>query len=192
MNDVQSVNVVGEVIKHGESCIRIVLHRTALGLSLQVKVHPIVEDFIRDLGNGEKMDIGIVGRHWVNLKDASKPLMAYVIPGMAIPSLGGIRVTLGEGLGQPLVMLDDGKPILKGQERADAINISFLRLVGASEGIGVTFGVKGVYGKETLEKLRDNLVRAARLFYIEYLQPMDLGLNIERGSGAVTTQDVRF
>lgn len=188
-------SVSGEVIKHGESCVRWLLNRTTHGLKIQCKAHPCVEDFMRSIGGGEKVDPQVVGRHWVQL--AGQPLMAYVIPTLASPQ-NGPPSTL-EALGQPLLLNastdNDGRTLrMPGEKapKADTINISFLRMVGVSEGIGIAVGVKGVYSTSQLIKLRDQLVTATRAFYIEYLQELDLGGNIERGTGSVTTQDTRY
>lgn len=164
-----------DVIKCGETVIRIVLHRNSNGLTVQVKTHPGVEDFMRMIGNGEKVDPGIVGRYWVPVGN-EKNLAAYMIPALKPPS-NGIPMTV-DALGHPLLIMPDKDMIIRGSGTTELVNISFLRLVGVSEGIGITFGVKGVFSKEQLTTLRDKLATASRVFYIEYMQPIDLGVTI--------------
>lgn len=174
---------VADVIKNGETCVRVVLHRNGVGLSVQVKTHPRVEDFMRSLGNGEKIDSTIVGRHWTPVVGGS--LFAYVIPTLKTPT-NGCPLTV-DALGGPLVILhDEAQPVFRAavagqrqqQPNLDMVNISYLRLVGTSEGIGVTFNVKGVFGATGLRKLRDDICVTCRQFYIEYMQPMDLEMTL--------------
>jgi len=168
---------VASVIKRGEICIQTTLHRTHLGLTISVKVHPTVEDFIRNLGSGETQDVRIMGRHWQPI--GTKPLEVWNLasnPGRLQTDDGSyFRIDVP---GYPLLNPGGGRPDGEGDPvptvgRGD-LNLSFLRLVGASEGAGVEFGVKGVYTLDQCRQIRDRIVGSARRFYVNYLQPVDM------------------
>ena len=167
------------VIKGGETRIETVFSRSGRkagdpadwkgGLRLTVRARPEVEEFIQSLGNGSLVDVGTVGRYWQALDKGS--LSAYVI--QSIPpqqSDDGCMITL-DRLWHPLIIPSEG-------DRYPIVNLSFLRLRGISDGIGVTFGVKGVYSFGELCQIRDRVTAASRRFYIEYLRPIDLTVTV--------------
>ena len=157
------------VIKRGETCIETVFHRSFEGLVVDVKVHPGVEAFMRHHGHGETAPVVVNGRHW-SIAPREQPLMAYAYQPMELlRSDDGSYITLDK-LGQPLVDTKDG--------RETYVNLSFLRLVGASEGAGVRFTIAGVYSDKFLRNQRDLIGNAQKKFYIEYLRPIDLRVTI--------------
>jgi hypothetical protein len=159
------------VVKGGETCIMISLQRTAAGLSVNTKVHSRVEEFMRINNQDNKVDVRTMTRNWKSQGD--KPLYAYI---------GGERfgnIALGEGaynidqIGGNLMLPNN------------TLNMSFLRLVGISEGAGVTFTIGGVYSNDSLENLKRILQKAARKFYVDYLRPIDVTVT-------VSTQELRY
>lgn len=162
-----------EVIKRGETCIQVTLHRNSTGLSVSTNVHPRVEEFFKALsGNSpELLDVGAYGRHWVPTKNG-----------------GVLKAYNTQRLESGTFMMDDGSvfnienlgvPLLsKNDNGRDNLNLGFLKLVGTSEGTGVTFEVKGVYSLEQLRKLRDKISVAAKMLYIAYMRPVDLTVQI--------------
>lgn len=154
------------VIKQGEMRVQVVLSRSPQGVLVRALAHPHVEEFMQRVGGGETVNVTSMGRHWIPLnKDV--PLLAYTIPPME-PIIGedGVSINI-DLLGRPLTTLDE-------RRGNDSLNLSFLRLVGISEGAGVQFGVKGVYTTTELRRLRDRMQLACQRLYNEYLRPVDV------------------
>jgi len=169
----------GLLIKGGEAVVRINIHRSpaagrwGVGYLLTVWVHSAIEDFFRSLSNGEIQEVNSLGRHWL-ATDKQTVLTCYHMS----KSLGNLPMHGGyfnlDRPGQPLS--DAGEGGLKGI--LVTVNLSPLRLCGASDGAGVTFGVKGVYTLDALIQTRDKLLEASEKFYITYLKPMDLSMTL--------------
>lgn len=166
------MNEIAAVIKRGETVIQTTLHRAPIGLSVSVKVHPGIEEFMRRAGGGETVPVAASGRYWTPLSKTAPPLQAYVItPLEPFVIEDGSYVNL-EALGYPLILdRNDRWP-------SNSVNISFLRLVGISEGAGITFGVKGVTSLSGASRLKDKLALAQIRFYKEYLRPMDFEITV--------------
>ncbi len=158
------------VIKRGETCVQVTLHRDHKGLMVQVKAHKAVEDFMRTASNGEVQRVDAAGRGWRELA-GEKPLEFYHFTKPATERDG---FTLGN-IGKPLVETDASLPV----------NLSFLRLRGISEGAGVRFTIPGVFGADIARATRDRIATAARRFYQDYLRPMDLTVT-------VSTQEIQL
>ncbi len=165
---------VAVVSKGGETRIMVELQREVhrpgkdgITLRVAIKVHPAVEAFFSELGKGETVEVGAYGRYWIPC-EKEKPLLAYdiQIPLEPVRGVSGGVVNL-ERLGHPLLDRSD---------RYDLINMSFLRLVGASEGAGVSFHLKGVYTTDTLKKTRDLITEASSAFYLAYMKPLNLSV----------------
>lgn len=173
------------VVKRGETCIITTLSRTALGLSLRVKTHPAVELFMRGLAPADAppVEVGIVDRYWV--PTTKQPFLAYRM-GIALspiinPATGGPLFTL-DRLARPL--LDDVDS--DGRARSDLpVNLSYLRLIGISEGAGVVFNIRGVYSLDALRTLQDRIAIAQQQFYVNYIRPVNLSV-------IVSTQEIQL
>lgn len=157
------------VHKNGVTPIEISLRRTGVGLEVNVKVSPDVEDFMKQLGGGEQVRVDHYGRNWVPRGPKGTILSAYNLVEPIDPSRDMYRI---DSLGMPISY--DGYT-----------NLSFLRLVGASEGIGAGFFVKSVYSIQALRQMKDQISVAARQFFVEYLRPVDMVVK-------VSTQEVRL
>ncbi len=162
------------VTKSGEQCIYVSLQRTAAGLTVGVKAHPRVEEFFKNIGDLGISEVNLISRTWAPVARTDDSLKVYMSRAELAPP-GAIGLGSGsespnfytiDAIGRPL-KLDNGK-----------INLSFLRLVGISEGPGVSFVVKGVYSLENLRDIRERIGRSAKSFYIEYLRPIDISINI--------------
>ena len=173
---------VASVIKRGETVIQTTLHRgvsgngedkARFGLTVSVKTHRNVEEFAKAMGTGEASDIVLIGRYWQPV--GTQPLMVYdssFIAPEALKTDEG-RAFRFDRVGQPLIA-DDG-----------TVNISFLRLVGVSEGAGVTFRVAGIFSVDSLRFTRDMISSACKKFYIHYMRPVDLTVQI-------STQEIQY
>jgi len=147
--------------------IQIGLYRTFKGIQLSVKVSPEVEEFARTISDGQIVNVKMVGRHWRTAEDA-KPLQFYNLAEEYSRTL--VNEPLGyrlDAIGQPLFDPESG-----------AINLSFLRLVGISEGAGVTFTIRQVSSLDGLRQMRDALGKAGTKFYRDLIRPVDLPISI--------------
>jgi hypothetical protein len=183
--------IAGTMIKGGEDVTRISIHRSPLagkvgvGFLVTIQVHPRIEEFVRSLGTGEYQDVRVSGRYWRLV--GSSPLYTYNMHNPLGQHSMGTNFFCLDRPGQ--VLLDTGEEFdgpsqeERKQGRGETINLSPLRLVGASEGAGVTFGVKGVYRIDMLKHIRDMFMEASRQFYITYLKPVNLSV-------IVSTQEI--
>lgn len=154
------------VIKSGEIIIQTRLQRNSDGLTIECRAHPRIEDFFRAQSN-DSSPVGNYGRHWIS----KEPLRVH----SPIMPLDYIRLDDGNYVTADRV----GQPIMEGRERPnDTINLSFLRLVGISEGSGIRFGLKGVYSLDALKKLKEQLQQAERRFYLEFMRPIDMTITM--------------
>jgi hypothetical protein len=170
------------IVKRGEIVIQALLSRTWDGLSVSVKVHPRVEDFFRKLAPAGSTGENVLhyGRYWTPVKkDAT--LSVYTL-GHAIPPIqfsNGATMRLD----QPGTQLQMVQPSPVTGRAETILNLSFIRLIGASEGAGVTFHVNGVYTTDAVKEIRDAIGKAGQAFYREYMTPIDLDVQI-------STQDI--
>lgn len=155
--------------KSGVTPIEIGLLRTGLGIRLDVKTTPEVEEFMRELGKGRTVDAASIGRHWRSLQK-EKVIQAYDLTEHIDPQGGNYPYRI-DILGHPL-------------NSEGYMNLSFLRLVGSSEGIGASFFIKGVYSMGGLRNLKDQLVGSTKAFYIDFIRPVNMIIK-------VSTQELR-
>jgi hypothetical protein len=168
-----------DMVKRGESTIRMLIRRSMGGLTMTVKIHPEVEKFFRDNSAGEPYDVRASGRHWTNL-DKDTPLYAYQLADpIPIIQLDGARRVRFDKLGAPLITQNGGGDAPAGLRVATTdINMGFLRLIGAGEDSGKTFRIRGVFSDPAVEEIRDFTGEAAKKFYQTYLRPINLSVNI--------------
>lgn len=159
------------VVKGGEVCIDFSLERSSEGLKGIIKAHPRVEEFMKNLSGGDLVQVGTVNRYWVPTKTSGVPLNAY-----------GLNTKIDTFGAQDMDFTIDrlGAPLLEAipDYRKERINLSFLRLVGISEGAGVSFNIKGVYSKELVTKMLDGIGIGLRKFYIDFIRPMNVNVQI--------------
>lgn len=185
------IEIDANVTKSGETCIRTTIGRSADGLTLKVWAHPRVEDFIRSLGTGERLDVQTLGRHWFPVgKDQGQKILVYDMTQflgtinyndqfsfrLDRPGLPLIDHLGDEDERQPFDPDRDEpvrrRPAFKMQK--ECLNLGFLRLAGISEGSGVSFSIHGVYTREGVDKLASRIEQATNRFYREFLKPYKL------------------
>jgi hypothetical protein len=130
------------------------------GVLVTVKALPIVEEFMRSLGNGTKVAVETVGRQWT---PAFKGQVLEVYH-MDSSNSAGMQYSLSY-VGSSLVT-------------DDLPNLSILRLVGIGSEEGVTFGIKSVYSLPRLRQVRDLLIESSRAFYLDYVRPVTLKASV--------------
>lgn len=142
--------------------IKISLKRVRAGLQVHVQGSSNVEDTIRDLsvqfrppGEPETVPIKHYGVDW--LAPPGKELTAYAGDFSRITSPTFTLV----GLGANQMITEDGQA-----------NLSFLRLIGMSSPEGVSFTVRGLFLRHTVERIMNSLSKAAKEFYEEVLKPL--------------------
>lgn len=163
-----------EIIKRGETNLTISLYRSAAGLTVSVKAHPVIETLMRGLGNGEQVDTRLSGPYWRPVHSDGPLLRVYNIGNDTFP------VFMLDG-GGSCSMTRVGMPLLEPRTAPDgrmqnSVNLSFLRLVGISEGTGVVFNVRGVHTYEALTKMKDQLGEAYKQFYRMYMKPVQMDI----------------
>lgn len=171
-----------DVRKSGEDWIRTSIGRSHGGVSIRVWMRSEVEDFIRSLGTGAQSDVNVYGRHWkpLGVKDEGKQILIYDMSTHPVGPFsydGKFNFHIDQP-GHPIVKetlipgeydrdLGDRRP----PKTSESLNISFLRLVGASEAGGVGFSVGGVYERSGIDKLAERIGQATTRFYAEFLKP---------------------
>lgn len=162
-----------EIVKRGETSLTVSLVRSAGGLTVSVKAHPAVEAFMRGLGSGEHLDVRAAGPYWRTVNRDASPLQVYALTEDVPPvRLDGGGAAVIARVGQPLL---DLTARLDGRSEF-VVNLSFLRLVGISEGAGVTFAVRGVHTYEALAKMKDMLGEGYKRFYRQYMKPLKMDI----------------
>lgn len=160
------------LMKKGETCIQVSVRRSIKGITLSIKTHPSVEALFKSWGDGSHQDVrnytrggwDPVGGSVLNIYNLRQD------PGDLIADDGlHFRINAPGG---PLMIVSPST----GQETT--LNMSFLRLVGISEGVGVSFGVKGVYTIDAIRSLVERIRHASRRIYIAYMRPVDIGLQV--------------
>lgn len=172
MNEFPSEQENALVVKGGEVCIDFGLERSSKGLTAIIKTHTRVEEFMRGLSSGgELIQVGSANRYWLPFKE-TEPLTAYSI-NTKLEGYGGAADADYhlDRLGAPLIEVNP-------DYRKERINLSFLRLVGVSEGMGVTFSIRGVYSKDMVNKMLDSIGIGLRKFYIDFIRPMNVNVQI--------------
>ena len=161
-----------EVVKGGVTVIHTGIYRSLIkfpqGIMINVKAVKGVENFMEMLGSGRQIDVDVSGRHWRALQGETLKVYELTTPIAAEGSKHEVDFRL-DRVGYPLI--DD----------TDLANLSFLRLVGISEGAGVWFGLKCVLSLDEMRDIRDKLAKVERQFYINYMRPVDLSIQISTG-----------
>jgi len=175
----------------GVRAIDIGVSRSKVGVTINVRTVAEVEDFMRSLGTGERVNVASSGRYWAPLQTVTKdettgvitrvdgpPIYVYDLrQAIEVAPIGGEKYYRLDQPGGPLLSNDGAY-----------INLSILRLIGTSEGLGVTFSLKGsVYTEDALKNLKDLLGKAARKFYIDYIRPVDY-----RGTVILSSQEFNY
>lgn len=164
------------VVKRGETVIITTLSRSARGLTVRCKAHPNVELFMKGLSEPDTppVEVGVADRYWLPPPGSKTPLLAYRLS-QNLESPRGVS-------GAPLFVFDKlARPLIdqEGDEmphRDQPVNLSYLRLVGISEGMGVTFDIRGIYDLTLLESMLEKIKHAQQQFYVQYIRPVNLSV----------------
>ena len=131
---------------------------------------------LRGWGSGHPHDVLTFGRYWtpIGTNELLKVWDMQMNPGLVTVSPStAFRM---DQVGLPIIQPMDPQA----QQRAaggwnvpEVFNLSFLRLQGASEGDGVTFGMKGIaWTPQEAKRINQQLQTCCSTFYMHYLKPM--------------------
>ena len=147
------------MIEHSEKAIDVHLGRHTKGIYVKVKVFPEVEEFFKQWGGGVKMP-PMHHRLWKTVNQNDGPLELWSFEKRLTQSSEKYDI-ISTGAG--LISESTGYP-----------NLSFIRLVGASEGEGREFIIESVISNPELESLSNRIGKAAERFYLEYIHPIHM------------------
>ena len=154
----------------GAQLILCTLSRTRVGASLHVLVHPDVEDFFRENSKGMTEAVEKYGRYW----ESSKPLRVWVFPSSDKEANEDSLYTMwAPGW---MLMASDGdtdKP---------TPNISFLRLVGASQDGGITINIDALMSRKYVQETAKVLSEACGTFYNDFIQDIHISISISKAT----------
>lgn len=155
------------ILKSGDKAISTVIRRCSSGLELNVRLHEAVEEFFRASAGDEIIPIDLFGRKWLT----SEKLQVY-----DLPEPMSAAVTINE---KTYYRLDKpGSDLVTTNSLGHrCINMSFVRLVGASSEDGVTFRVSGVFEKDDVIALAGAITEAGNLICKKYIYPMIISTN---------------
>lgn len=150
---------VAKVTQDGECWAQLSIVRTSKAMDVWVQVDPKVEDFFKSLTGETPHKLEEFGRggRW-----SGNDLKVYRIE----EDMNGIEYSVN-AIGQSLHT-----------GRGNPINLSFLRLVGASKPEGVTFSVTGPVNREAVRELSQRILTGCRSLFKEYIVPVKINLRI--------------
>lgn len=163
------------VVKGGETYMDAFLKRSRLGVSIKVTLHPIIEDFMRTLGNGSVQNVLEYGRYWTPV--GRDKLLVYALihdPGVMVSNS-----RTSYYINRPGSALQGTNDILGGGGD-ESVNLSFIRLVGASDEKGVTFAIKGVFSEAAIQGMARSIGNGLRAFCADYIKPVSCNVKIVR------------
>lgn len=156
-----------ELMKKGEVMISITVSRNGRGMKFAFKTHPSVEALFREWGAGGSAPITKWGRGWHSKEVLTAYEMLNATDIHTTPS--GVLYSLNR-IGRD--MWEERTPGVQ------HLNMSFLRLVGSSEGAGLNFSVEGMFSRDTIQRTADAILAASRHLYVSYLQEVDVTVRV--------------
>lgn len=154
------------MLNGGDKSISTRIARTARGLEVRVILHPDVEECFKQLSNGDISSVALFGRKWLS----PQPLEVYDIP-PTMTGAGVIGGTTGYRLdipGRELIINDPSGLRL--------VNMSFIRLVGASGPEGQSFYIPGNWDKDDVIWLGQTIVAAGEAISNKWIYPIVINL----------------
>lgn len=152
---------VGAVVKGGVCWFEMSISRGARGMEVFVRAAPQIEQFMKDLGKGEKENVAMYGRDWVSL-DATDLMVYAVTKTFTTPN----TYTIGRA-SEGFENVKDGK-----------INLTFLRLVGIGEPAGVRFLITDPVSKQYMKRIAGSVIQEVKNFVRDFIVPVQINLRI--------------
>lgn len=167
MNDWVSVSISRGPIKGP--------YKNNIGLKINVKARPEIEDFMRKLADGRTVGIAAFGNEWI--PSTSTELLSYVID----RDLSGKHYAFNNISGPLFVITGRATRRADGsiEPATERLNLSFLCLSGISQNEeGLTFGIDGIYSADFIAKVKAELPIALKHFLNDYIVPLSINLSI--------------
>lgn len=162
--------IENDVTKSGETFLQTILERSKGGIRLTVKAHPKLEQFMASICEGSPpIAVGAMGTEWRGSDLRAYSLIGDIFVGPKHSASGRYLFRVDQ-LGKPLLMVDNDESRLGGRSGLKVVNLSFLRLVGISEGHGISFEIRGVHTKDGIRELSDAIGQASRSFYEQFVR----------------------
>lgn len=143
-----------------QNVVQTFLRRCKDGLRVDLLVNPEIEDFFKQWSGEATVDASVGGRSW-------RP-----IPGQ--PALRVWAYNQPKSDHENYMLSMPGRPIIWD----GFTNISFLRLVGASQGI--SFIIEDLISRTELDKMADKVKKGEAWFYSEFLKPIEMEVVVSR------------
>lgn len=167
----------GVVAKRGEEVFIISFRRLSGTIRVYVKAHPTLENLMKSWGSGVSGSIyDFGGRNWI-----------FPPPGPEVWDISAIPVVNRQYQDGYYTLFTPGHELYQETQlnglQGGLVNISYLRLVGISQGI--EFELAGVHSVGWLQDCQRRSTAAVKRLYIDYLLPIDL-------TAQVVTQETRL
>lgn len=138
------------------------ISRDKRGIKVRIEIIAEIEEFFKKWGGG--LEEGpTAGRLWKPVGDQPIKLWSFEMADDDNPAVGNLFRT-----GCALMDYNISRPV----------NISFLRMVGASEPGGREFIIETPMSTAAIEKVSPQIVKAATQFYQEYIKPVNINLYV--------------
>jgi hypothetical protein len=125
-----------------------------------VRVLPEIEEFFRQWGGGIQ-ESPMHGRVWKSSK-TGEPIRLWSFE-TRLPSIDGADYNI----------IHTGTPLVN---EMGQVNLSFLRLVGASNPDGQRFIIEQVISNKELTRMGERISRASEAFYLDFIRPVKLNV----------------
>lgn len=165
------------VVKKGEELLRTDVGRSVRGLVIRAKAHPSIEQWFQEKTSGnDPIPISNYKRLWTPMPEYPELIVYQPLP----RGLSGVHPLHSGGY---YTISAPGAAMLVEQEGAiggagTAVNLSFLRLRGISENLGIAFSIKGTYEEKEVRDIAEKVQRAMKRFYIDHMRPVGVTIQL--------------
>lgn len=169
------MGIEGTVKAVEEDVIRTWLQRHKNGLLVRFKVAPEVEEFFRSF-SGYAQSCREYGPAWLPLEKggASPRVWDFKAPTMSEGQYSLNNIGEALMLGNNPSQRGDGSKLMAQR----LVNISFLRMEGASSENGSAFVVDTIISRPEMEELSNAITRACGLFYGDYIKQVQFDIRV--------------
>ena len=154
--------------------------RASKGTEITIKVDPVIEEFVRGLGDGTSRLLQS-GSLWYSIDPEKTEAYAFGNGEIPAPEFDGYALDM---LNKPFVVESQNQgPQQPGgniyaQTPGDVVNLSFLRLKGIGSNQGVKFGMRLIYSPSAMDHIKARVGRACRQLCRDYIVPVQMRLVI--------------
>lgn len=146
-----------------------------IGLTYHVRVDPRIEAFVRQLGQGENIDVFNYANDWTPISPANMSIYSFPQASDAAMRAQGFTMLFPGGLPTLAAKAIGLRETVPGEE---FVNMSFLRIVGISSPEGVTFGINSAHSTPYVRKLLSDITNHMKVIIRDYISPLKLSSRI--------------